>query len=155
MPIQRGLLMSFLVSIATLFSGSAFALHMIPTSTTFVAQGPFNVTVLGTNIQCTAVFIVVTDSAGQPTVTDAKFQGQTLCSLVKATQLPWKIEITSMTTGTIHNVALTVTPITCTGNLPVIFSPLSTLTIPSSPMTSGCTVGGTLTVSPSYLIVSP
>ena len=153
MRIQRGLLMLLLVGIASLFSGNAFALHMVPVSTTFVAQGPFNVLVLGTNIQCTAAFIVVTDSAGQPSVTDAKFQGQALCSLIKAIQLPWKIEITSMTTGIIHNVGLMITSVTCTGNLPVIFSPLSTFTIPSTPMTGGCSAGGTLTVSPFYTIV--
>ncbi|HEX7814584.1 hypothetical protein [Dyella sp.] len=153
MRIQRGLVMLLLIGIASLLSSNALAYHMAPANTTFVAQGPFNVAVAGVNIPCNAVFIVVTDAAGQPAITDAKFEGQILCSTIKPIQLPWKIEISSMTTGIIHNVGLMTPPATCTGNLPVIFSLSNTFTIPNTAMIGGCTVGGTLTVSPPYVIV--
>ncbi len=79
-----------------------------PPNTLFSAIGPTNLVKGSISLACTSTFNGHTNTDGTADITSASFSGGPLgaCATVTATNLPWHVVATSLTTAVISNVTV-------------------------------------------------
>ena len=148
----KALAMACVMAAGTIVAAPAFAYHATPVNTTFTATGATSLSVSGLTIPCTSTFVLVTDAAGNVSVTQATFSGSALCTSLSASQLPWSVTLTGLTSATINNVKVSNILATCTGNAAAT---IGTNTITLGGPLGSCSVAGTLNISPAFTVVNP
>ena len=160
----KALAMACVLAAGTIAAAPAFALHVVPASTTFIVSGPTSLSILGVAIPCTSTFTLTSDSTGTVVhVTQAVFTGSATCSSVHAVfpAAPnnfWNVALNSTTSATINAVQVSTPFGTCSGNVAATVTyntPPTPNTITLNGSLGICSVSGTLTTNPSFSIVSP
>ncbi|RKP46365.1 hypothetical protein D7S89_17140 [Trinickia fusca] len=116
----------------------------------------------GITIGCTANLVGTITSTGEITITSAKFSGNSLCSAVTGTGLPWTGAVLTTTGLQLHNVAVDVNvpllggacgPTPVAGTITENTTAKETLIgLHNQLLSGGCSVSGTLQTTP-YLTV--
>jgi len=138
-------------------SASAYAVTVSPAGPISLT-GATTLTKSGIAISCTATMAGSVTAAGGISITSAKFTGNSLCSLVSPTSLPWSGQVLSTTSLSLSGVAVNTALGNCgpsTVGASITENPTQKETIiglSNQSLSGGCTVSGSLTTTP-YLTV--
>ena len=138
-------------------ASQAAAFSFSPKNTSFTASGSTSLTKGTLTVPCTAHFTGHTSSTGVGSVLTASFSGSSLCTAIKATDLPWPAKATSATTAVVSHVAVTASIFGTCGpsNVPTTVSKTGVITFSNVTLTPNCKVKGSVTTTPPVTIVSP
>jgi hypothetical protein len=156
MYVIKALVLGSMLAVSSLAVAPAFAYKFSPANTTFTATGQTNLSASGISVPCNATFVIVSDAAGNGSVTHASFSGSSfLCGQITAASLPWPTSATSLSGVTINNVKVTAPlGITC-GAGPVAGTLSSSVFSFNTALNPGnCSISGSLTVSPALSITN-
>lgn len=153
MRAKRGFVAAFLFAAQMLFASSTWAAHAIPVNTTFTASGPITIDTSSLNVPCYATMVLTTDAAGNVRITQMTFSALSspLCSIFEAEALPWPVTLNGPF-GVALNARLEFQLGSCFGALSMDFW---SNTATFSGLWGGCSVTGTLSISPVFSVVTP
>lgn len=148
--------------------GAALALFVATSAPAFAVTvspaGPISLTgsttlgKSGLSLGCAATMTGTITSTGEISITSAKFSGNSLCSLVAPTNLPWTGQVANTTSLSLNNVAVDVKvvgiggqcgPTALTASITENTAQKETIIgFAHQALSGGCTVSGSLTTTP-------